>query len=188
MNYYNEKANEFIEDTFNSDMSVQYAFFEQHLPGKATTILDLGFGSGRDSLYFSKKYEVYAIDRSEVFCQKANELGLKNVFCMTAQEMKFINKFDGIWACASLLHVKKEELNLCFNNCAKASKDDGVLYCSFKYGDFEGDRNGRYFTDLTEATIKEYLKDTNLKIIESLITNDVRPNRSEKWLNVILKR
>ena len=107
---------------------------------------------------------------------------------MTAQEMNFINKFDGIWACVLLLHVKKEEFNLCFNNCDKALKDDGVLYCSFKYGDFEGDRNCRYFTDLTEETIKNYLKDTNLKIIESLITNDVRPNRSGKWLNVVLKK
>ena len=185
MSYYKEHAKEFIEDTFNCDMSEQYRFFEKHLKGEGT-ILDIGFGSGRDSLYFkSKGYEVYAIDPEEEFVKHGKELGLQNVFKMNAQEINFVNKFDGIWACASLLHVPSKELKIVFEKCKKALKNGGIIYASFKYGDFEGIRNDRYYIDLNENNIGKF---TNLTILEIEITFDVRPNRNEKWLNIIFKK
>ena len=70
-NYYNENSMEFIEDTFSCDMSLEHHFFEQYLTC-ARTILDLGFGSGRDSLYFKNKgYDVYSLDPTLEFCQNA---------------------------------------------------------------------------------------------------------------------
>ena len=101
--------------------------------------------------------------------------------------MNSVDKYDGIWACASLLHVPSNELKIAFSKCEKALKENGVLYCSFKYGTYEGERNGRIFTDLNEALISSYLEGTNFKIIETTITTDVRPDREEKWLNCILK-
>ena len=142
--------------------------------------MDLGFGSARDSLYFkSKGYQVTSIDPIKKFC-------VKDIKCMTAQEIDYNEEFDGIWACASLLHVPKKELNDVFIKCYKALKKNGVMYCSFKYGDFEGIRQGRFFIDLNEDTFKIYIKNTLFSINEILITNDVRPDRKEKWLNVIL--
>lgn len=109
-NYYNENLKEFIEDTFSCDMSLEYHFFEQYLTC-ARTILDLGFGSGRDSLYFKNNgYEVYSLDPTLEFCQNAKALGLWHIYQMKAHDMKFKNIFDGIWACASLLHVPSNEL------------------------------------------------------------------------------
>ena len=78
----------------------------------------------------------------------------------------------------------------------RALKDNGILYVSFKYGTFEGERNGRYFTDMTMERLQERLEDAAkrsgrraLKVVESRITGDVRPGReSEKWLNVILRK
>ena len=72
----------------------------------------------------------------------------------------------------------------------KAAKKNGVIYTSFKYGDFEGERNGRYFTYFTENTFREYIKDIEEADIEELwITPDVRTGREdEKWLNLILRR
>ena len=186
--YYKEHAQEFIDSTFNCDMSVQYHFFEKHLKGKGT-ILDIGFGSGRDSLHFkSKGYEVYAIDPEKKFVEHAKELGLANVFQKMVEDLSFTNMFDGIWACASLLHLKSIELNYALKKCSKALKKSGVMYASFKYGTFEGKRSDRYYLDLTENSIKDYLKDTKLSLIEFSITEDVRPDRTEKWLNVILKK
>ena len=70
-----------------------------------------------------------------------------------------------------------------------ALKDNGVLYTSFKYGTFEGERNGRYFTDMTEESLSALLnKATGFFIEEQWITSDARPGREEeKWLNVILR-
>lgn len=66
--------------------------------------------------------------------------------------------------------------------------DGGCFYASFKYGDYRGERNGRYFTDFTEYSFESLLNDMQVfKISKQFITTDVRPNReSEKWLNVFL--
>ena len=73
---------------------------------------------------------------------------------------------------------------------AVALKVKGVVYTSFKNGDFEGERSGRYFTDFTLESFREYLQDIKeFEIEEYWITGDVRPGRSEeKWLNLILRK
>ena len=187
-NYYKDNKDEFINSTFDCDMSKQYAFFEKYLSNDTKTILDIGFGSGRDSLYFSKKYDVYSIDPVEEFCEHAKEIGLKNVYCMSVQQMDFENQFDGIWACASLLHIPSYDLVGVLNKCYLALKDNGVMYCSFKNGEYEGERNGRFFIDLIAERFAQYVSKTEFEILEVSITEDVRPNRTEKWLNVILKK
>lgn len=188
MDFYKKYSKQFINDTIDNDMSFQYEFFLKYLSNEANTILDLGFGSGRDSLYFSKKYNVYSIDPEESFCDHAKKLGLKNVYCMKVENMDFVNIFDGIWACSSLLHIKYENLLYAFNKCYNALKENGIMYASFKYGDFEGDRNGRYFTDLNEKRLENIIEATSFEIIEICITEDVRPNITGKWLNFILKK
>ena len=72
----------------------------------------------------------------------------------------------------------------------RALKENGIIYTSFKYGDFEGERKGRYFTDLTEAFARELLKEVPMLVIEEeWITGDVRQDRGdERWLNLILRK
>ena len=103
--------------------------------------------------------------------------------------MMFKDKFDGIWACASLLHINKENLSNALKKCALALKKGGIMYCSFKYGNFKGIRNGRYNIDLDENSIKKYVEGIDLIIEEIKLSLDVRTNReNEKWLNVILRK
>lgn len=167
-------------------MSNQYAFFNKYFQGNC--ILDLGCGSGRDSLYFKNQgYCVYAIDPSSTFCEHAKELGIENVYQMSAQEIAFENLIDGIWACSSLLHVPYNELGMVFTKCKKALKENGIMYASFKMGEYEGERNGRYFTDLTLPRLESVLKDSGLCIVDNFESVDNRPDREDRWLNVILK-
>ncbi|MDE6661071.1 MAG: class I SAM-dependent methyltransferase [Anaeroplasmataceae bacterium] len=187
-NFYGIHSKGYIEATEHCDMSFQYHLFEEQLDKNAHCILDLGFGSGRDLLYFSKKYEVYGIDITEEFCNHAKELGLKNISKMRAQDLKFKNLFDGIWACASLLHIPSLELAEVFKRCHRALKENGILYCSFKYGNFEGIRNERHFTDMTLERFKTLIDPHQFEIVQDCITTDVRPNRDEKWLNIVLKK
>lgn len=187
-NYYKDNKDEFINSTINCDMTFQYNFFEKYLNKESKTILDIGFGSGRDSLYFSKKYEVYSIDPVEEFCEHGKSIGLNNVYCMKVQDMNYTDMFDGIWACASLLHIPSYELVDVLNKCYTALKDNGVMYCSFKYGEYEGERNGRFFIDLIEERFKQYISKTKFKVLEICITEDVRADRTEKWLNVVIRK
>lgn len=187
--FYNENAAVFFERTATVDMGKNYQPFLERLP-KGASILDAGCGSGRDSLAFKNMgYEVAAIDGSEELCKLASEFVGQKVQCIRFQNMTFENEFDGIWACATLLHVPSNELIQVLVKLKRALKLEGVLYASFKYGSFEGERNSRYFTDLTEETAEELLKECGLKIEEMWITGDVREGREdEKWLNILARK
>ena len=168
-------------------MSKQYSFFLKHLGKSKKTILDLGCGSGRDSIYFkSKGYNVYAIDPEKKFIDHVKSLGIENAFVLKAEEMLFEDSFDGIWACASLLHISYKNLKEVFKRCFKALKESGVMYVSFKYGDFEGLRDGRFYLDLTLKRLQKCLEGSGLVVVDSSISIDVRNDNETKWLNAIL--
>ena len=98
--------------------------------------------------------------------------------------------FDGIWACASLLHLIPEDIKTVVHRLSTHLNEGGCFYASFKYGTFSGERNGRYFTDYTEESFNELINGMpNIDVTKAFVTTDVRPNReSEKWLNVFLKK
>ena len=164
--------------------------FQKLLPEQGY-ILDFGCGSGRDTKYFvSQNFQVDATDGSEKLCRIASDyVGIK-VKKMLFTELEEIEKYDGIWACSSILHLPKNELKEVFGKMIKALKSDGIIYTSFKYGNFEGERNGRYFIDFTEEKFNKFVQNIeNIKLKEEWITCDVRPGRGEeKWLNIILQK
>ena len=189
LNYYNTNAVQFIENTRDVDFTSIQNNFLKYLPKKAH-ILDLGCGSGRDSKFFLEHgYEVTAIDGSEELCKLASEYIGKEVKHMLFEELSDIEVYDGIWACSSILHLEKDTLHSVLLKIKDALRNGGYFYTSFKYGEYEGDRNGRYFTDMTEESLKKLISDIpEINIVEFHITEDVRPEREEKWLNVILKK
>ena len=188
MNYYDENAQEFFNGTVDADMTQHHEEFLKLIPENGT-ILDAGCGSGRDSLKFkSLGYDVTAIDGSEEMCKLASEYSGINVKHMQFQDIDFIDEFDGIWASASLLHVPSTEIEMVLEKMKKSLMENGILYASFKYGDFEGERNGRYFNDLTESTAIELFEKLHFKIIKTWITSDSRKGREdEKWVNILVK-
>ena len=190
IDYYNLNAENFIESTQNVDMHQAQDRFLQLLDENAS-ILDFGCGSGRDTRYFlDKGYRVTATDGSAELCRWASDFTGIEVKEMMFQELDDMGTYDGIWACSSILHLPKIELLPVICKMCMALKDSGVIYTSFKYSDFEGVRNGRYFTDFTEDSFKEFIAEIpELTIEEYWITGDVRPGRGdEKWLNLILRK
>lgn len=153
--------------------------------------MDYGCGSGRDIKYFLEQgCKVTAIDGSQELCKLASEYTGIPVKHMLFQDLDEKEVYDGIWACSSILHVPANELRDIIKKMANALRAHGIIYTSFKYGTFEGERNGRYFTDMTEETFAKLIQDMDeLEIEEQWITSDVRPGRGEeKWLNLILRK
>nr|WP_294671886.1 class I SAM-dependent methyltransferase [uncultured Blautia sp.] len=189
LDYYNQNVTTFIADTISVDLKDTQNKFINALPGDK--ILDLGCGSGRDTKYFLEiGLKVTAVDGSEELCKRASDyLGIP-VYHMLFQELDLEDEYNGIWACSSILHLPKDELRTVFYKMVTALKSSGVIYTSFKYGEFEGERNGRYFTDFTIELFSEFIKNIpDLKIEEQWITEDVRPGRrDEKWLNLLLRK
>ncbi|MCM1326436.1 MAG: class I SAM-dependent methyltransferase [Bacteroidales bacterium] len=190
LTYYNQNAPQFAQITTSVDFAAMQQRFTDKLP-VGGLILDFGCGAGRDTKAFlSKGFQVEAVDGSEELCKIAGEYTGIPVRQMFFQELKEIEKYDGIWACASILHVKKRELPEVLQKMSRALKAQGVIYTSFKYGTFEGERNGRYFTDMTEEAFRILIENMDdIQIEEQWITTDVRPGREEeKWLNLILRK
>lgn len=198
IDYYNSHSDDFIADTVTAYMTVNQDRFLSHLmqnhPSQdpsALKLLDFGCGSGRDTKYFlSLGYDVSALDGSEELCRHASQYTGIPVRHMYFQDFRDTDAYDGIWACASILHLGMNELPAVLRQMAAALKPHGSMYITFKYGSFEGNRNGRYYTDLDEQRLARLLSGIpDLKLSDQWITGDVRPGREqEKWLNAILDR
>jgi len=188
--FYNENAKPFMDTTLNVDFSsVQNRFLDKlH---KESLILDFGCGSGRDTKYFMEQgHTVEAIDGSIELCKLASAYTGIEVKQMLFQDLQEVNRYDAIWACSSILHLPYTELVEVMKKLVIALKDNGLIYTSFKYGTYEGMRNGRYFIDMTEESLEKLLEEVKgLELEETWITSDVRPGRGEeKWLNLFLRK
>ena len=187
--YYNTHAAEFAAATENADMkAVRERFLKYLSPGRK--ILDAGCGSGRDTCAFmTAGYEVEAIDASEELCRIASEKTGIDVKCRRFEDLEGEAEYDGIWACASLLHVRRDDLPDVLTRFRRLLKPAGVLYASFKYGNEERIKGGRYFSDMDEGSCREMLRQAGFVIKELFITCDVREGRTgEKWVNAIAEK
>lgn len=190
LNYYQNNAQTFFDGTVNVDMSSLYKTFTRSLaPG--ARVLDAGCGSGRDAKAFMEMgYQVEAFDASSALVEMARAHTGLPVQLMTFADVAWKAEFDGIWCCASLLHVPAVELPGVMQKLADALKPGGVWYVSFKYGDGEREVDGRRFTDMDEEGLRRLVEAMpDIEIQALWTTRDVRPGRDEVWLNgILLKR
>jgi len=187
--FYNTNAEDFYIGTVNADMSETCDKFLQYVK-QGGRILDAGCGSGRDSLYFLKQgYEIVSIDASEEMVKMSSRLTGQKTLKMRFDEINFDTEFDGVWACASLLHVPKSDIEEVFNKLLKSLKTEGILFASFKYGNNELIRDKRLFNSYDEDGLQDLLRTvTELELIDIWKTQDVRPGREgESWVSCICK-
>ena len=191
LDYYNKNSEEYFNSTLNVDMTNTYKAFLKLVP-KGGKILDLGCGSGRDSMNFIKLgYEVIAVDGAKKLAKRASVLLGKEVIVSTFEELELKEKFHGIWACASLLHIKREDLKTVLNNLYNNLDDNGVFYMSFKYGEKEYvDDKNRYFNCFTDESIISFINEnTKYNILGLYITEDKLGRVNEvKWVNLICNK
>lgn len=189
IDYYEKNAEGFALCTAYIEFSgIQDVFLERLNEG--ASILDFGCGSGRDTKYFLQKgYRVTALDGSAKMCMIARENTGIPVLQMDFNDFDECDKYDGIWACSSILHLPERELKNVMIRMERALHAGGIIYTSFKYGDFSGMRNGRFFTDFTEDSFGVFISGVEKLETEKLwVSKDARPGRQdEKWLNMILR-
>lgn len=189
ISYYAANSAKFVEDTVAASMSDARCRFTALLP-EGGTVLDWGCGSGRDAKAMAEaNFNVVAVDASPVMCDIASRYANVPIRCESFFELDERNAYDGIWACASLLHLRREQLPEALARASRALKPGGVLYASFKLGDFGGYRNGRWFTDLRVDDLSVLLPMTSWQLLESWESADVREGRDgERWLNFLARK
>lgn len=187
--YYQDNADIFFANTIDVDMQALYEPFVSRL-AKHSLILDAGCGSGRDSKAFLEMgFSVEALDASSEMVKRAKELTGLDVQLKRFDQVDAVERYDAIWACASLLHVPEKELVTTFKVLSHALKSKGIFYVSFKLGDEQREKDGRLFTDMTEKRLEKLLSNIpNLSVINIFFTEDKRPTRDEVWLNASLTK
>jgi SAM-dependent methyltransferase len=186
--YYEDKAEEYLARTFQLDMESLYKPFLELIPAGGT-ILDAGCGPGRDILAFLKKgFQVTAFDASAKMVELVSKQTDIVAFQMRFQELNYEQEFDGIWACASLLHVPFCELGDVLIRFHLALKTGGICFMSFKQGNGERFDNGRRFIDFTEATLQQKLADiSGLSILRTWGTEDQAGRSGVQWVNALVR-
>ena len=188
--YYNKNAKDYFETTINGNMKLSYKKFLEYIPKKGY-ILDFGCGSGRDSKYFIENgYKIKAIDGSLELCLLAEKYMNHKVIHMNFSELNDLNKYDGIWSCATILHLTKQEFIKVLKKMIRELKKDGIIYISFKDGIGEETKDGRYFMYYTENQFEEIINlFDKIEILDKYITySSTNPNEERKWNNYLLKK
>ena len=186
--YYDKNARAYYDTTVSLDMGAIYQPFLKYLT-HGSKVLDAGCGSGRDSLFFKKAgFEVTAFDSSEEMTKLSSMLLCQEVLWMSFEDMNLSDQYDGIWACASLLHVDRTKLVSVISELGSKLRDGGVFFMSFKYGNKEYWEDGRYFNCMDQDMFRTIIRQIpKLRVEKLCISIDVRQNReNECWLNAYL--
>jgi SAM-dependent methyltransferase len=188
--WYEANAEDFFARSIGVALLPQMAAFTALLP-LGGRVLDAGCGSGRDAKALKEMgFQVTATEASAKLAALAATHSGVDVGVMTFDQMMWREAFDGIWACASLLHVPRNALPATLRRLRAALAPGGVWFMSFKYGRQEREANGRRFTDLDEGTAARLLDETGgLELISIEVSGDVRPGRDqERWLSILCRR
>jgi HKD family nuclease len=187
--YYEQFAAEFFGSTVGVDMTpIRQRFLAQLEP--RAHILDAGCGSGRDAKALAEAgFQVTAFDASAELARLASAHCGFEVAVRRFEDVDEVEAFDGIWCCASLLHVPLAAMPATLGRLWRALRPGGTLYVSFKHGTGERVHGGRRFTDADEATLCQWFgRLPDVHRLEVWLTDDQRPDRAERWTNALATR
>lgn len=188
IDYYDGNADEYFVRTSDVTFDEIYSRFLKYIP-EGGRIMDLGCGSGRDVKWFCDHgYEAYGLDASEELVKKASDtLGVTVSICLIEHWIAD-EPFDGIWCCASLMHLDDSTLEQFFANLKYNLKPGGIVFMSVKSGIETGlDEQGRYLRNFTEKDIHEIIdRHSELEIREIWYTEDKLSRDTFRWMNVII--
>lgn len=191
LNYYDNNIDSYKKlwlDDFSSNYNFEIPDIFLSYLNKNSKILDMGCGTGRDSKYFKELgHIVKSIDGSLEMCKIASNLLNEEVEQLNFLDINYNNEFDGVFACASLLHLSNEDLLIVLNKISNALKENGILYTCFKYGDSTRVDNGRFYNDMNEEKFINILTNVeDLKILKTWVTEQYKTDT--KFINYIIRK
>jgi mutator protein MutT len=189
--YYRNNAREYVEETVAFDVTnaMRRRFAAMLAPG--SHILDLGCGSGRDSRFFiDQGHRVTPVDAVAEIASQAAQYLARPVRVQKAEELNETDTYDGIWACASLLHIPRSRIHETFACIITAMRHQGIWYMSFKQGEMEyKDHKQRFFSNYSIPLMKQLLVQfPQIKLLEMSESTSILRGDKQLWLNVLIKK
>ncbi len=186
LDYYDGNSEEYSEQTLHADVSEARSRFLELIP-KGGSILDLGCGSGRDTAYFlGSGYDATPVDGSSGMCRVAERNVGVRVRSIRFSQLDYCEEFDGVWACSSLLHLPSDELPGILALIRRSLKEGGILYASFRLGDYEGLRGSRHYTDMTPESMTAVFEKAGFGT--AAVWTNLEEGRGILWCNGLFKK
>ena len=157
------------------------------------TLLEIGAGHGRDSLFFREQgYKVTGIDLSSAMVNLCQQKGV-TAFVMDMVELGFArSSFDAVYALNSFLHLSKSELPAVLENVRRILRPAGLFYLGVYGGfDFEGIWEDDFYTPKRFFSLHtdENLKQTLSKVFEILYFRSIEFDENQRpFQSVILRK
>ena len=189
IDYYENNAQKYMSDTMNLNTSDLITQFESFGLKDGGLILDAGCGPGRDVIQFLQRgYQVEALDACSSFCDMCSHSTGIVARHMTFDQLNECDRFDGIWACASLVHlVDHHKFDSSILALRRALKPDGLFYASFTYGTgFKRTPSGRDFIQFDAARAAEVMFSLGLNVVGDWVSYDAMGRGS--WLNLVMRK
>ena len=188
---YAQRAEQFWLGTRDHDVSQNYQAFLSAMPDKkGLDILDFGCGPGRDLYYFSKQgHKPVGLDGCKPFCERARVYSGCEVLEQSFFALDLASeRFDGIFANASLFHVPSEELPRVLKEFNQALRPGGVLFTSSPRGSSEGWNGSRYGCFMEFEQYREYLAQAGFSVLSHYYRPKDKPREQQPWLAVVSKK
>jgi len=191
LGHYNERAADFWEGTRDHDVSQNINALLEHIEGPGPfTILDFGCGPGRDLKAFAERGHIaIGLEGTPRFVEMARARGLD------VWEQNFLNlnlpddRFDGVFANASLFHVPGQELPKVLRELGATLKPGGVLFSSNPRGNnIEGWNNGRYGAYHDLDAWRGFMTGAGFTEITHYYRPSGLPREQQNWLASVWRR
>ena len=184
--YYDSHAKNYFDSTASVDFNDAYNRFLKYVPEHGR-IIDIGCGGGRDVVAFVQRgFDVIGLDASETLAELAQKKNGIQVITADMAEWIADEPYDGIWCCASLLHLNDEGAHSFFENLRHNLRSGGAIYISVKSGIETGyDEKGRYMRNFTEAELRSLMEQAGIRIVCEWNTGDQLQRDEFYWINMI---
>lgn len=186
--FYELQADAYAKKTLHADLADIRQRFSALLPYGAS-LLDIGCGSGRDTLAFQREgFQVSAVDSSPAMARISSANTGQQTRVQRVEDLEALREYDGVWACAVLLHIAPEHQRETWQRIARSLRPAGVVYASYKLGSSARVApDGRRFTDMTVHTVSCLAATAGLAR-QSVWLTRCSLGTDSQWVNIIAQR
>ena len=192
--FYDQNAENYAEATLPLSMEQLLEPFAARLQ-RGGRIVDLGCGAGRDlRAFLVRGLRPIGLDVSYQLARLAKAYSGCPVVVGDLRMLPFAtDSFSGVWASASLLHLRRDDVRMTLAEIRRILQPGGHFFSSMKCGHGEGaDSKGRWFSYFQPADWLSQLKEAGWDIVDSHASSQasgtLERDQSIAWFNCTARR